>query len=211
MTMADYLAETESAIALLIDGIQREQAALEQRARGLIQQRPHGVVVAAGEGIPPGLLASWFLDEDADEPWLLPPGSWAAYFGSQAMQLHNDMVAAVQAAEAGHFSSLDALAGALVQVAAQGWTIVHGNEPPPPGRDIKTQTLSHVIREARNQAMHWDVRIDQHVRDCFGVLARDYENPAFKDVTKRSLAFEVVNLLEWRDAAAFKEDLQSLS
>ena len=211
MSMADYIAETESAIALLMGGIKDEQAVLEQRARDLIQRPPSGVAVSGGEEVPPAFLASWFLAEDADEPWFLPESSWAAYFGPQAMQLHNDMVAVVQATEAGHFSSLDALAGALLQVAAQGLTIVHGTNPPPPGRDLKTQTLSKVIREARNQAMHWETRIDDHVRDCFETLATDYENPALREVTRRSLAFEVVNLLAWKDASSVVGDLRDLS
>ena len=59
--------------------------------------------------------------------------------------------------------------------------------------------------------MHWDEgRFNQAVRDCFNALAADVA-PSFGEFTTRSLAFEVVELLGWKEYADFKNDMLTLS
>jgi hypothetical protein len=206
--MAEYLAETASAIDFLTDGISRIRDELEQAARNV------AVTSGSGQGLPPGLVAMSFLADDEDEAWIsLPPSSFATYFGPLGMEIHNDMVSAVLASQVGRRLSLGALSGALLQVAKQGISLVHGNKKPKPprGESVGSQKLSDVVWEARNQSMHLeDDDRKRGVRECFEALAKDFEKPELLDYSKRNLAFEVVSLLGWREAARVKSDLESL-
>jgi hypothetical protein len=207
--MAEYLAETESAINFLTEGISRIRDELAQAARNV------AVTWGSGQDLPSGVVAMSFLTDEEHEAWIsLPPGSFATYFGPLGMEIHNDMVSSVLASQVGRRLSLGALSGALLQVAKQGIALAHGKEKPEPprGGSIGRQQLSTVVWEARNQSMHLE-EDDRHtgVRDCFEALAEDFDRPELREYTKRSLAFEVVSLLEWLDAAKVKSDLESLA
>jgi hypothetical protein len=75
---------------------------------------------------------------------------------------------------------------------------------------IGTQSLSVVIWEARNQAMHWETgEARKPTEACFETLAREVD-PKYGEYLKQSLAFEVVELLDWRTVDSFNADLGSL-
>ena len=102
--------------------------------------------------------------------------------------------------------------GSLLQYAKQGISLVHnGPSACPAGRTIYSQTLRNVIWQGRNQAMHWDEgRFNQAVQDCFRALATDVD-AKFGDLAVRSLAFDVVQLLGWKEFADFERDMLSLA
>ena len=145
-------------------------------------------------------LASWMSGED-DE-------FWSTYSGLGATQLSASNILAVLAVT--HRLSAAALARALLQIARQGISGVHGGPVSPVGRLIGTQNLSVVVWEARNQAMHWETGDTRKATEaCFGTLARDVD-PKYGEYRERSLAFDVVELLDWRTVDAFDADLGSL-
>jgi hypothetical protein len=79
------------------------------------------------------------------------------------------------------------------------------------GRLIGTQRVSVVIWEARNQAMHWE-ELDMpkaRLKLCFETLASE-QTPKFGEYQERSLAFDVVELLNWKSVDVFNADLGSL-
>jgi hypothetical protein len=81
---------------------------------------------------------------------------------------------------------------------------------PPAGRLIGTQNLSDVLWDARNQAMHWETDdVRKRTVACFETLASDID-PKYGEYPKHSLAFDVVELLDWLAANTFNADLGSL-
>jgi hypothetical protein len=137
---------------------------------------------------------------------------WDTYFGEDREvyygkkdkgKLENQILA--------HAFSTNSLAGNLLQHAKQGISLAHSRLANcPDGRYIGAQPIKMIIWQARNQALHWE-DFDPHppIRQCFDTLARDID-PKFADYTKRNMAFDIVNLLGWRDFANFKADLSSL-
>lgn len=99
--------------------------------------------------------------------------------------------------------SLEALLGvlssALLQIARQGMSLVHGTlEDAPTGRRIGTQSLAHLVWLARNQAMHFEeVRSHPRVRACFASLARDFgQQFSLENRPQTNLAWEIIKLLD---------------
>jgi hypothetical protein len=133
---------------------------------------------------------------------------WSTYSGLGVSQLSANNVLALRAVT--HRLSAAALASALLQIAKQGISSVHGGPVSPIGRLIGTQSLSVVIWEARNQAMHWETGgAHQRMETCFRTLARDVD-AKYGEYRERSLAFDVVELLGWRTVDSFNADLASL-
>ena len=72
--------------------------------------------------------------------------------------------------------SLRTLSGALLQIAKQGISLVHGNlNSCPDGRSIGRETLKNIIWQARNQSMHFEEGNPRlPVRTCFANLEMDF-------------------------------------
>jgi hypothetical protein len=191
MTMPEYVEATSFAVKRVIEAVWYEGDEFE-RTRGFVRQEVDDNAWNAF------LAASMSDEEDV---------FWTTYSGSGLSQLSaNNALAALAVT---HRLSAAALASALLQIAKQGISSVHRGPMPPTGRPIGTQSLSVVIWEARNQAMHWEDLRRREARDCFDALARDV-NPKFSGYEERSLAFDVVELLDWRTVDRFTEDLSSL-
>jgi len=81
----------------------------------------------------------------------------------------------------------------------------------PAGRAINSETLKNVIWQGRNQSIHWDEgKFNTAVQNCFQALATNVD-PKFSQLTTRSLAFDIVQLLEWKEFADFERDILSLA
>ncbi len=108
--------------------------------------------------------------------------------------------------------STDALSGSALQNGKQGIALVHGRRGPfPDGRIIGTQSLSNIIWQSRNQALHWeDGSFTPPVNDCFEALANDID-PKFRDFKTRNMSSDVVTLLGWKEFADFERDMLLLS
>jgi hypothetical protein len=192
MKMPDYLEATAFAVKRVIEAVWYEGDAFE-KARGFVRQEIDDNTWNAY------LAASMFGEEDQ---------FWSTYSGPGLSQLSANSTLAVLAVT--HRLSAAALASAVLQIARQGISSVHGGPVSPIGRLIGTQSLSVVIWEARNQAMHWETG-DAHklTEACFETLAHDVD-PKYGEYRERSLAFDVVELLGWRTVDAFNADLGSL-
>lgn len=203
MNMTDYLHEVGFAVERLIEAVwyEREQLqGLGERIRELTGATVRGYTEASRPA-----------DNDLDDEGLATAAYWETYFGVDKARLHAENVyAALVAQMTTHGFSVDSLSGALLQIAKQGISLVHGGRGPVPGRPIGTQSLGTVIWEGRNQAMHWDSgTLHQRVELCFQTLATDVD-PKFSDYAKRSLAFDIVELLGWRTRDDFNADLLQL-
>jgi hypothetical protein len=102
--------------------------------------------------------------------------------------------------------AVSALAAAILQLAKQGISIVHG-EPNncPPGRTLSSQTLRNVIWQARNQVLHREEgRFSQAVQTCFDTLANHYGAP-FGDFRTRNMAPDILSFSSGERGRIFSE------
>ena len=154
------------------------------------------------------------LGEIDDDPLLATAMHWDTYFGvdkdryykDRELQRVTDVLAAKEV-------SLSALAGSVLQFAKQGIALQYGRNRTncPPGRTIGTQSLSEVIWQGRNQALHWeDGQFSTAVEVCFTKLGNEIDRK-LADYRTRNLAFDVVALvLGWRTFPDMERDLLTL-
>lgn len=137
---------------------------------------------------------------------------WNNYFGADKEMYHKNE-ASIDLANriVIHEFSTASRSGNILQYAKQGISIVHGNPSNcSDGRLIGTQPLKTVIWQSRNQALHWEEgNFRPPVQQCFQQLAAEFD-AKFNDYTQRSMAFDIVELLGWKDYSAFESDLLSL-
>lgn len=208
LTMPEYLQETEFAASNLIPIIwgerhrlrerEAEVAALTERVRETYE-RARSIGADA---------------EDADDVGLATAMHWDNYFGDDKERYHKDKQRVSLADQvAAHQFSAGSLAAALLQLAKQGLSLVHGGSAGwPAGRQVTASlALKDVIWQGRNQADHWEEG-DPHlpVVQCFDALALEAD-ARFADYRVRNLALDVVELLGWTDFDAFRADMMLLA
>jgi hypothetical protein len=205
-TMSDYLRDIEYAASNLIILLWKERATLASL---------HAALGRLDRQAAEGYSRAAFLAENFDDPddvMLATAGYWDTYFGADK-EAHGTrlQIPNIEAALETHDASVAALAGAVLQLAKQGMSIVNGAlTNSPTGRKIGSQPLKSVIWQARNQAQHWEMgQLNQQTTSCFETLAADFD-PKFRDYLTRSLAMDVVELLEWKAFSDFQHDLASL-
>ena len=109
--------------------------------------------------------------------------------------------------------SVQALAGAILQIAKQGISIVGGNPANcPAGRSIGRENLKNVIWQARNQSMHWEVNsFYSPVQTCFENLYLDFgADYQLHSSSPKSLAKQILHLLKWTSYESYESDMLSL-
>jgi hypothetical protein len=205
MTITDYISEIEFAATNVISVIWSEQTRIAQlsgeieRTRDVVEQTYQRAI-------------AFQESDDADDVMLGVGIYFDNYFGNDKEVFHKTAEVQKLANQlASHKFSISSLSGSLLQFAKQGISIAHGELCDCPiGRTIGTQSLSDIIWQSRNQAIHWeDGVLKPEVEQCFRTLARDFD-PKFNGYRSRSLAFEVIQLLGWTDYTRFKADLLSL-
>lgn len=205
MTMRDYLSETSHAVATLLKAVWKEQDAVDRLSAkresllGRVQSEYRAVdQIAAGA-------------EDNDDVMLATGRHWQNYFGPDKQQ--HDMGKEVSALEAQvevHRFSVSSLAGALLQIAKQGLSMMHQGRPPTGNRYIGSQPLSEVVWESRNQAIHWEEgHLKPNVHTCFQALRADF-GQQFANYLHESMAFEIIKVLGWKTEADFERDMLSM-
>ncbi|WP_295124985.1 hypothetical protein [uncultured Chitinophaga sp.] len=151
---------------------------------------------------------------DIDDPEVIEKLALMSTFSS----VHNlpslgQEVTALKRSLANKALSIDALSGALLQIAKQGISTVYGglsscNE----GRAIGLQSLKTVVWEARNQANHCEEgNPKRNVKECFEKLKTDFGTKF--DITiepTKSKAKSILDLLEWKNYENYLRDLESL-
>lgn len=120
----------------------------------------------------------------------------------------NDLRAQVDA----HQESYQAVAGAVLQIAKQGISFAYGTRAQAPGgRAIGNCVVRDIVWEGRNQAIHYEGKLKDHVTDFFAILANEHGD-AF-DLKKHpngSRAIQILDLLNWNDYDQFVRDMQQI-
>lgn len=109
--------------------------------------------------------------------------------------------------------AIQAMCAALLQIAKQGISLVHGSlSNAPDGRDLAGIPLKKVIWQARNQAIHYEeTSFRQPVLDVFSILEQVH-GPEFSLSAHQgqSRAKQIITLLGWTDYANYEADLRTL-
>jgi hypothetical protein len=100
--------------------------------------------------------------------------------------------------------SIKSLSGALLQIAKQGLSLVHGKlSDCPNGRSINGEFIKVIIWQGRNQSLHFeDGHFRKPVEQCFKKINIPLE--------KKNLAKEIIDLLGWRNYKQYESDLMLL-
>jgi hypothetical protein len=119
----------------------------------------------------------------------------------------------LQASIGTHQLSVQALSGALLQIAKQGISVVHQNlAQAPDGRHLSGIPLKQIVWQGRNQALHYEEgQFNAAVTQLFNDLEAAYGNIFSLTLhANQSRATQVVRLLEWSMFENFSNDLRML-
>lgn len=207
LAMEKYLHEVEYASTNILEIVWRDHAEVHKLAHEVSE-----LTTATDSGYRRAQAIAT-SSEDPDEFAMASGAHWETYFGVDKERHHAS--AALDELQGRldtrRFSTASA-AGAVLQNAKQGISIVHGGRHTcPEGRLVTpSQSLKNVVWQGRNQAIHWeDGSLNQAVLDCFSALGTE-NHPRFADVYGGSRAFDILHLLGWRTWENFRDDLRTL-
>lgn len=109
--------------------------------------------------------------------------------------------------------AVQAICGALLQIAKQGLSIVHGDlAASPPGRELSGISVRDIVWQARNQALHFEDGIfSKPVTDLFAKLENAFgEDFSLAKHPHSNLAKKVVHLLNWTNEDNYRADAKAL-
>lgn len=208
VTMTQYVSELETATANALAVVWARHAellALQEELESVTRR-----VQAEYEAIE--RLHS--LDETPDDVMLTTGRYWENYFGDdKERHAKADEVKELEKKIELQDLSVRASAGSVLEYAKKGIGDVHGGAIPRPGRGrpVGQQFLSEVIWQGRNQAIHaGEGSLHGRTEACMKQLVVDFGQP-WPDYLTRSMAFDVLDLLAWREFQDFQRDLLSLA
>jgi hypothetical protein len=152
------------------------------------------------------------LNEDFSDAYVMAAFARAGRAAQEIERLKGD-VAALQASVGTRQHAVQALAGAILQIAKQGVSLVHGNlSAAPPGRVIGSLALRDVVWHSRNQSMHYEEgKYKQPVLALFSMLESEQGSQfSLASFPKQSRAKQVLHVLGWKDYATYIHDMQAL-
>jgi len=152
------------------------------------------------------------LNEDFSDAYVMAAFARAGRAAQDVEQLKSD-VAALQASVGTHQHAVQALAGAILQVAKQGISLVHGGlTASPPGRTLGSLAVRDVIWQSRNQSMHYEEgKYTRPLTDLFSTLEREQGSQfSLTAFSRQNRAKQVLDLLGWKDYEAYVQDMQIL-
>lgn len=206
MDMASYIKEIRHACVTLFPAIWAEWEAVEA-----LKSRITALTAQTDDGYRRAQFVQQFEGDDDD--YMMGVGMyWDNYFGPDKERYHAvaDLPSLEQTRDIRSFACA-ALAGSVLQFAKQGISLVHGGlQYCPNGRQIYGVDMKSVIWQARNQSMHWDEgQSHRAVQECFDTLK--VSKPSLGGYQTRNVAFDVVQVLNWREYAAFEADMMALA
>ena len=152
------------------------------------------------------------LNEDFSDAYVM-----AAYGRAKRAAQETDRpkveIAKLQASVGARQQATQALAGAVLQIAKQGISVVHGGPATAPtGRTVGTLFVRDIVWQARNQSMHYEEgNFKKALTELFANLETE-RGPQFSLAAhpKQNRAKQVLDLLGWSSYSAYKQDMQAL-
>ncbi|WP_242154415.1 hypothetical protein [Sphingomonas sp. BAUL-RG-20F-R05-02] len=203
MDMPTYLAEVQHAASSLIALIWAEHDAVEHATDQLDK-----LTAAANRDYD---RVDFMVRNDLDDDGIGTFLHWETYFGVDKERYHAaEDVSGLEEVRDARRQSRAAMSGALLQIAKQGLSQIHGKPATiPPGRTVMSVDLKTIIWEGRNQSLHWEEGNPRPaIVTCFGSLAA--ADSVFGGYATTNLAFETIKALEWRNWETYEADLLSI-
>lgn len=203
--MHQYLNDTEFAVRNLLHLATGEEKTLKELA-------PRLASVGAQLRVHKWDFESSDLNDDFSDAYVMSAFGRMAKAHQEAATLQNQM-AAIQASIGTHQHATQAITGAILQIAKQGISVVHGGlAAAPEGRRIGSLPIRDIIWQARNQSLHFeDGSFNKAVTTLFSVLEAEH-GPQFSlaQHAKQSRAKQVLGLLRWDSYEHYLNDMVTL-
>jgi len=200
-----YADDTEYAVIHLIDLAVGEEALLGEK-KPLLENAERRLKVHEWD------FQTSDLNDDFSEQYIMAAFARTAEAGQEVNQLRSE-VAHLQSLIGAHQIAVQSVCGAILQIAKQGISIVHGGlGNAPPGRTIGMVTLKDVVWQSRNQAVHYEEgNFRMPVLQVFHALEASH-GVAFslQQHAGQSRAKQVVDLLGWNSYEAYLSDARQL-
>jgi hypothetical protein len=152
------------------------------------------------------------LNDDFSDAYVMAAFGRAAQAAQEAERLRVE-VAKLQASVGARQQATQAIAGAVLQIAKQGISLVYGGpSAAPTGRTIGTLPVSDIIWQGRNQSMHYEeANFKKPLTDLFSTLEIE-QGPQFSLTAhhKQNRAKQVFDLLGWSDYLTYIQDMRAL-
>lgn len=203
--MHQYLIDTEFAVTNLL------QLAIEEEKK-LEGQKTRLASVEAQFRVHRWDFESSDLNDDFSDAYVMAAFSRMAKASQEAERLKQE-VAALQASVGARQQATQAIAGAVLQIAKQGISLVHGDlKTAPEGRKIGSAPIRDIIWQARNQALHYEEgSFNSAVTGLFATL--EHEQGASFSLSlhsNQSRAKQILSFLGWVDHATYLQDMKVL-
>jgi hypothetical protein len=203
--MHQYLIDTEFAVRNLIQLANKEEEQLQMLSTKLAELEPKLKMLQWD-------FKSSELNDDFSDAYVMAAFHRMATVHQEAEALQLE-VASLQASIGSRQQSTQAIAGAIIQIAKQGISLVSGGlAAAPDGRFIGSSALKSIIWQARNQSMHYEEGAPkQPVKAFFATLEQEH-GPQFSlsVYAVQSRAKQVLALLGWNDYQSYLADMTTL-
>jgi hypothetical protein len=204
--MNQYLIDTEFAVKSLFDLVTYELTQISTLEKELKFHRERANSIMSE--------AYYVTDQDVDD--LETPGMFAIRHGyashlSAAQSIQNQ-ISILEASYLAKDSSILSLYGAILQIAKQGISFVHGKNIQIMIKDTQSGELLHnIIWQGRNQSMHYEEgNYKQPLISCFANLQKVYGSDF--DLTRgdNKSIYIVLNVLGWKTYSDYLNTMTQL-
>jgi hypothetical protein len=152
------------------------------------------------------------LNDDFSDAYVMGAFARAAKTG-QAVERLMEEVAELQASLGTHQHSVQAISGAILQIAKQGISLVFGSlSAAPTGRLLGSLPVRDVIWQARNQSMHYeDGAPKKPLLEVFSMLEKEQGSQfSIAMHAKQNRAKQVIDVLGWVGYESYLRDMRAL-
>lgn len=203
--MHQYLQDTEFATRNLFGLATDEERQLKARSEGLSQTEQRLKVHQWD-------FQTSDLNDDFSDAYVMAAFSRAAKAAQEVERLKGE-VATLQASVGTHQHAIQAIAGAILQIAKQGIALVHsGLVAAPAGRALGSLTVRDIIWQARNQSMHYEEgTFKKPLLDLFATLEQEHGSQfSLAKHSRQNRAKQVLDVLGWTNYESYLKDMQAL-
>lgn len=205
MRIRDYMPEIRPAVEVVIGEIHAERKIL-----GEAEGRLARLTTETEDGY--RNVEFLRMNPEFDDDFLGTAIYWDTYFGPDKDRHHaNIEVETIKAQIQVKAFSLSALGGTILQFGKQGISLQYGGVGAcPAGREIDGMSLRDLIWFGRNQGIHWDEGEFKGGTKTFLEQLDAAKGGPFSDYKTRSISLDIINLIGWKTADHFQNDMLSL-
>lgn len=201
--MNPYLSETEYAVENLIALANKEEALLAEKLAALASTE-------AKLRVHQWDFESSDLNDDFSEAYVMAAFGRMANAAKEKEALHREATE-LQALVGIRQAATQVICGAILQIAKQGISVVHGGTSgAPEGRTIGRTNVRDIVFAGRNQSLHYEELTikNKETKSVFDILEKE-QGPQFSMAMHagQNRAAQFIKLLGWTTYAAYMADM----